>query len=152
MEKGYLDAQTWDQVQAAALAVFQRGQAVARQAGLILVDTKYEFGRAPDGRVLLIDEVHTPDSSRFWQAAAIRNVLPPDRSLRTMTKSSSASPMLARATAAMARSHPCPPACGWQPASAISAIYEMLTGQTFAAGDYPVEPRLETNLQRAGLL
>ena len=70
VEKGYLDAQTWDQVQAAALAVFQRGQAVARQAGLILVDTKYEFGRAPDGRVLLIDEVHTPDSSRFWQAGS----------------------------------------------------------------------------------
>ena len=45
-EQGYLDAGTWDEVQAAALALFRRGQAVARRAGLILVDTKYEFGRA----------------------------------------------------------------------------------------------------------
>jgi phosphoribosylaminoimidazole-succinocarboxamide synthase len=66
VEKGYLDAATWDQVQAAALAIFHRGQEVARKAGLVLVDTKYEFGRLPDGAVVLIDEVHTPDSSRFW--------------------------------------------------------------------------------------
>ncbi|MBN1937443.1 MAG: phosphoribosylaminoimidazolesuccinocarboxamide synthase [Anaerolineae bacterium] len=68
VERGLLDADTWAQVQAAALAVFKRGQAIAQRGGLILVDTKYEFGRAPDGRVMLIDEVHTPDSSRFWVA------------------------------------------------------------------------------------
>src|SRR5919197_48757 len=67
-EKGFVDPQTWDQIQAAALAIFKRGQEVARRAGMILVDTKYEFGCAPDGRVVLIDEVHTPDSSRFWKA------------------------------------------------------------------------------------
>jgi phosphoribosylaminoimidazole-succinocarboxamide synthase len=66
VEKGYLDAATWEQVQAAALAIFKRGQEVAEKAGLVLVDTKYEFGRLPDGTVVLIDEVHTPDSSRFW--------------------------------------------------------------------------------------
>jgi phosphoribosylaminoimidazole-succinocarboxamide synthase len=66
VEKGYLDAATWDQVQAAALAIFKRGQQVAEKAGLVLVDTKYEFGRLPDGTVVIIDEVHTPDSSRFW--------------------------------------------------------------------------------------
>ena len=45
-----------------------RGQTIASRAGLILVDTKYEFGLAPGGHVILIDEVHTPDSSRFWPA------------------------------------------------------------------------------------
>ena len=59
---------TWNQVMAAALAIFACGQEVAAKAGLILVDTKYEFGRTPDGQVVLIDEVHTPDSSRFWPA------------------------------------------------------------------------------------
>jgi phosphoribosylaminoimidazole-succinocarboxamide synthase len=68
VERGLLDAATWQQIQAAALAIFERGQEVARQNGLILVDTKYEFGRAPGGEVMLIDEVHTPDSSRFWLA------------------------------------------------------------------------------------
>ena len=59
-----LDAATWEQVQAAALGIFRRGQAVAQRSGLILVDTKYEFGRAPDGQVMLTDEVHNaPDSS-----------------------------------------------------------------------------------------
>ena len=67
VERNLLDAKTWDQVQAAALAIFKRGQEISRKAGLILVDTKYEFGRAPDGTVMLIDEVHTPDSSRFWK-------------------------------------------------------------------------------------
>jgi len=70
VERGYVEAAAWAQVTAAALALFRRGQEVARRAGFLLVDTKYEFGRAPDGALLLIDEVHTPDSSRFWTAAA----------------------------------------------------------------------------------
>jgi len=66
VERGFVDANTWEAVQAAALAIFRRGQEIAQSAGFLLVDTKYEFGRAPDGTVMLIDEVHTPDSSRFW--------------------------------------------------------------------------------------
>ena len=54
----------------AAIAIFQRGQQIAAQHGLILVDTKYEFGRCTEtGEILLIDEVHTPDSSRYWIAS-----------------------------------------------------------------------------------
>jgi phosphoribosylaminoimidazole-succinocarboxamide synthase len=67
VEHGLVDAATWEAVQAAALAIFRRGQAIARSAGFVLVDTKYEFGRAPDGTLMVIDEIHTPDSSRFWQ-------------------------------------------------------------------------------------
>jgi phosphoribosylaminoimidazole-succinocarboxamide synthase len=69
VSKGVLPAELWAQVQAAALAIFARGQAVADQAGLILVDTKYEFGMI-DGKLALIDEVHTPDSSRYWNKAS----------------------------------------------------------------------------------
>jgi phosphoribosylaminoimidazole-succinocarboxamide synthase len=65
IERGLMDADTWQAVQKAALAVFQRGQELANRAGLILVDTKYEFGLI-DGEVTLIDEIHTPDSSRYW--------------------------------------------------------------------------------------
>lgn len=49
-----------------SLAIYQRGRDLAEAAGIIVADTKFEFGRLPDGRVLLIDEVLTPDSSRFW--------------------------------------------------------------------------------------
>jgi phosphoribosylaminoimidazole-succinocarboxamide synthase len=68
VERGFLDQATWDTVQEAALAIFKRGQKVADAAGFCLVDTKYEFGRSLDGTLMLIDEVHTPDSSRYWKA------------------------------------------------------------------------------------
>ena len=64
---GLVEPALWQQVQNAALAVFRKGQEVAAEAGLILVDTKYEFGLI-DGQLALIDEVHTPDSSRYWIA------------------------------------------------------------------------------------
>jgi phosphoribosylaminoimidazole-succinocarboxamide synthase len=55
----------WAEIEEVALALFGRGQEIARKAGLILVDTKYEFGLV-EGKLTLIDEFHTPDSSRFW--------------------------------------------------------------------------------------
>ena len=67
VEQGLVEPALWEQVQDAALAVFHKGQRVAAEAGLILVDTKYEFGLIDD-RLALIDEVHTPDSSRYWIA------------------------------------------------------------------------------------
>jgi len=59
----------WAGIVAAALALYERGAELAAARGLLLVDTKYEFG-AIDGELTLIDEVHTPDSSRFWYADA----------------------------------------------------------------------------------
>ncbi|MBN1655984.1 MAG: phosphoribosylaminoimidazolesuccinocarboxamide synthase [Deltaproteobacteria bacterium] len=63
---GRLTAAEFDQVAEYAMALFALGQKLCAARGLILVDTKYEFGKTPDGRIVLIDEIHTPDSSRFW--------------------------------------------------------------------------------------
>ncbi len=52
-----------------AMALFAAGQRIAAERGLILVDTKYELGKTPDGRIVVIDEIHTPDSSRYWKSA-----------------------------------------------------------------------------------
>ncbi|QYK40886.1 MAG: phosphoribosylaminoimidazolesuccinocarboxamide synthase [Paracoccaceae bacterium] len=68
LARGLLTPGQWDQVSAHAMALFARGQAMAAARGLILVDTKYEFGLTPDGDILLADEIHTPDSSRYWLA------------------------------------------------------------------------------------
>jgi phosphoribosylaminoimidazole-succinocarboxamide synthase len=57
-------------VRDASLALYAHGAAVCERAGIILADTKFEFGVLPDGEIILIDEVMTPDSSRFWEAAA----------------------------------------------------------------------------------
>jgi phosphoribosylaminoimidazole-succinocarboxamide synthase len=56
------------QLRSISLAVYERGRAVAEEAGMIVADTKFEFGRDAAGEVILIDEVLTPDSSRFWPA------------------------------------------------------------------------------------
>jgi phosphoribosylaminoimidazole-succinocarboxamide synthase len=66
--QGLLSRAQWDAVSDYAFALFARGQAMAAARGLILVDTKYEFGLDADGRILLADEIHTPDSSRYWLA------------------------------------------------------------------------------------
>lgn len=70
LSQGLLTAEQWDIVSKYALALFARGQARAEERGLILVDTKYEFGTDKDGRIILADEIHTPDSSRYWIAAS----------------------------------------------------------------------------------
>lgn len=67
-EMGVIDAETFDELEQKALTLFAYGKKLAAERGLILVDTKYELGRAPDGRIVLIDEIHTPDSSRYWYA------------------------------------------------------------------------------------
>jgi len=66
--QGLLSQAQWDHISAIALALFARGQEMAAKRGLILVDTKYEFGTDAAGNILLADEIHTPDSSRYWRA------------------------------------------------------------------------------------
>ena len=66
LSQGLLTSAQWEEVSAYALALFARGQAMAQARGLILADTKYEFGLDPEGRIVLADEIHTPDSSRYW--------------------------------------------------------------------------------------
>ncbi|AES98177.1 putative phosphoribosylaminoimidazolesuccinocarboxamide synthase [Medicago truncatula] len=68
IEKGLMSRDDYAEASEKALRLFEYGQQVASDHGLILVDTKYEFGKANDGSILLIDEVHTPDSSRYWIA------------------------------------------------------------------------------------
>ncbi|KAJ6420773.1 hypothetical protein OIU84_028187 [Salix udensis] len=68
VKSGLMTEADYCEVSSKALSLFEYGQRVALEHGLILVDTKYEFGKGSDGSVLLIDEVHTPDSSRYWIA------------------------------------------------------------------------------------
>lgn len=70
VRRGIVSAELWTRVREAALALFRRGTEIAHGRGLILVDTKYEFGLLPDGSLVLVDELHTPDSSRYWYAGS----------------------------------------------------------------------------------
>jgi phosphoribosylaminoimidazole-succinocarboxamide synthase len=70
IQRGVCTREEWDQISSMAIKLFQYGQKVYRDMGWILVDTKYEFGRTKDGQIKIIDEVHTPDSSRLWVAGS----------------------------------------------------------------------------------
>ncbi|CAO2834439.1 unnamed protein product [Amaranthus hypochondriacus] len=82
IERGLMTKADFDEVSTKALSLFEYGQRVAWEHGLILVDTKYEFGKTSDGTIVLVDEVHTPDSSRYWIARSyeerFRNGLEPE--------------------------------------------------------------------------
>jgi phosphoribosylaminoimidazole-succinocarboxamide synthase len=67
-DSGLVDPAIWDQMVEVTFALFARGQELAKKGGLILVDTKYEFGVDEEGTLVLIDEIHTSDSSRYWKA------------------------------------------------------------------------------------
>jgi phosphoribosylaminoimidazole-succinocarboxamide synthase len=69
LSSGAVSAADFDHAAEMAHALFAAGQKICAERGLILVDTKYELGKTPDGEIVVIDEVHTPDSSRFWVEA-----------------------------------------------------------------------------------
>lgn len=151
-EKGLLDERTWNQVQTAALAIFKRGQEVANKAGLILVDTKYEFGITPGGSVMLIDEIHTPDSSRYWKANTYQTKFNAGEEPENFDKEFV---RIAYAEKGYRGDGEIPPMPNelWAAASErYITIYEMLTGKTFEAGEYPIESRLLNNLKQTDII
>lgn len=68
LKRGIVSKEDYEILEKYTRALFQRGTEIAAQRGLILVDTKYEFGKTKDGEIVLIDEIHTPDSSRYFYA------------------------------------------------------------------------------------
>jgi phosphoribosylaminoimidazole-succinocarboxamide synthase len=147
--KGLVAAALWREVEAAALELFARGQELARQSGLILADTKYEFGTTRAGELLLIDEIHTPDSSRYWVAETYEARLSRGEEPESLDKE-----VVRRALIdAGYDGHGMPPtleAAVWEATSQryIDA-YERLTGLTFQPGSYPVEDRIREVLGHA---
>jgi phosphoribosylaminoimidazole-succinocarboxamide synthase len=75
IKRGLITPAQWHTVSGYALQLFARGQARVAERGLILADTKYEFGVDKDGTIVLADEIHTPDSSRYWIAATYEQAL-----------------------------------------------------------------------------
>ena len=141
VERGLVEPALWEEIQQAALAVFKRGQQIARRAGLILVDTKYEFGLI-DGKPALIDEVHTPDSSRYWIADSYEAVRGSDREPESFDKEFLRLWFVGQGY----RGDGPPPAMSpefiAQVAERYIAAYERLTGRPFVPGAQPVAERI----------
>jgi phosphoribosylaminoimidazole-succinocarboxamide synthase len=145
IERGLVPPDLWGEIQKAALAIFRRGQEVARKAGLILVDTKYEFGLI-DGKPALIDEIHTPDSSRFWVAESYERVRGTDQEPENFDKEFLRMWFVERGYRGEGDPPAMPPEFVAQVAQRYIAAYERLTGETFMPGKQPAEERIRAAL------
>lgn len=142
IERGLVPESLWQQVESAALAVFQRGQTAAREAGLILVDTKYEFGLV-DGELVMIDEIHTPDSSRYWTAESYAEHAPEHFDKEFLRLWFAKQGYHGEGT---------PPKMSDEFVAQVAAryisAYERLTGRDFVPGEQPAADRIARNLAR----
>ena len=133
LARGLLDADTLEEAADLALALFARGTEMAAEQGLILVDTKYEFGRAPDGRLLVIDEIHTPDSSRYYYADTYTDRLEAGEPQRQLSKEFVREWLMANGFRGLnGQTLPdMPPEFVAEVTSRYVELYETLTGETF---------------------
>jgi phosphoribosylaminoimidazole-succinocarboxamide synthase len=137
LSRGLVPPALWEQIETAALALFARGQEVARRAGLILVDTKYEFGLL-NGQLLVIDEIHTPDSSRYWTLESYEQGSEPEHFDKEYVRLWFA----AQGYRGDGPPPSMPPDFVAQVAARYIAAYEQMTGQEFVPGAAPATERI----------
>ncbi|PZO01710.1 MAG: phosphoribosylaminoimidazolesuccinocarboxamide synthase [Hyphomicrobiales bacterium] len=145
---GLLTQQQWDMVSGYALALFARGQALAAARGLILADTKYEFGTDAEGKILLADEIHTPDSSRYWMADSYRARFEAGGKPESFDKDFVRNWVVARCDPYKEQLPPIPAELIAQTSNVYVRAFEAITGQAFVAppaGEPPLE-RIRRNL------
>jgi phosphoribosylaminoimidazole-succinocarboxamide synthase len=146
---GLLTQQQWDEVREKALALFARGQAMAADRGLILVDTKYEFGTDAAGNILLADEIHTPDSSRYWLASGYAQAFAAGTRPPSFDKDVIRAWVAARCDPYRDPIPEIPPEIIAQTAGVYIDAYEAITGQAFVpdtSGATPLD-RVRANLR-----
>jgi phosphoribosylaminoimidazole-succinocarboxamide synthase len=149
LHRGLLSREHWEQVSDYALKLFARGQAMAAERGLILADTKYELGLDEDGRIVLADEIHTPDSSRYWLASSYQDRFERGERPESFDKDFVRAWVSARCDPYKDPIPAIPEELVLQTAEVYVRAFETITGQAFApppAGE-PVLQRIRGNLQ-----
>jgi phosphoribosylaminoimidazole-succinocarboxamide synthase len=146
VERGICSAADWEQLAQLALRMFDLGTRRAAERGLILVDTKYELGRDPAGEILFIDEIHTPDSSRYWYADSYEDALRSGGDPRALDKEF----VRRRLVADGYDGKGSPPALTdeirLEAARRYVELFERVTGRTFVPDLQPPAERIRRNL------
>jgi phosphoribosylaminoimidazole-succinocarboxamide synthase len=149
--EGFVTQDLFDRIRQTALALFARGQDIAAGRGLILVDTKYELGTDENGGLVLIDEIHTPDSSRYWRldsyAARFNAGEEPeyfDKEFLRLWFIKNSDPY------ADAKLPDAPEDLVQELSRRYIQMYEEIAGEKFKHGETPVLPRIERNLKAFG--
>jgi phosphoribosylaminoimidazole-succinocarboxamide synthase len=146
LAKKLVTPEQWQMLSRYALALFARGQEMAAKNGLILVDTKYEFGLDGDGHIVLADEIHTPDSSRYWLASSYAERFQKGEKPESFDKDFVRNWVAARCDP---YKDPIPeiPADLIRDTSLVYIrAYETITGRRFVPGEQPPLPRIRRNL------
>jgi phosphoribosylaminoimidazole-succinocarboxamide synthase len=151
LSRGIVSESDYVQLERYALALFERGTAMAAERGLILVDTKYEFGNL-DGKVYLIDEVHTPDSSRYFYADTYQANLQANQPQKQLSKEFVREWLIANGFQGKTGQTIPPMSDEWvnQITNRYIELFETVTGQPFQATD-DADPisRIEANILQA---
>ncbi|EFH12652.1 phosphoribosylaminoimidazolesuccinocarboxamide synthase [Teichococcus cervicalis] len=149
LERKLLTPAQWEQLNHYALALFARGQAMAAERGLILADTKYEFGTDAEGKIVLADEIHTPDSSRYWKAASFQARFEAGEKPESFDKDFVRSWVAARCDPYRDPIPEIPEDLILATAAVYIEAFEMITGQRFELPPaQPVLERIRANLAR----
>jgi len=143
---GLVDADLYDRAEAMVLRLFAAGQEWAAKQGLILVDTKYELGIDPDGELVVIDEIHTPDSSRYWYADSYEPALAAGTDPKALDKEYVRRWLAERGYKGEGPPPPLPDDVRCEAARRYVETFERITGQAFVPDTEPPLPRIRRNL------
>lgn len=147
VEMGLVTQAEWDELSNYALGLYARGVEVAARQGVILVDTKYEFGRDKDGKIVVIDEIHTPDSSRFWIAETYDAKMAAGEEPDNINKEFLRLWLANQGYRGEGEMPAIPEEVIIETAEKYIKAYEMITGQNFVAEPGEQLARIETNLK-----
>lgn len=147
-KRGLLTQQQWEFLSRAVLALYERGVEICSRQGIILVDTKYELGIDPEGNIVLIDEIHTPDSSRFWFANEYEKRFAAGEEQKKIDKEYLREWLAERGFRGEGEVPPIPNEVRVETARRYIEAYELITGREFKAEVGTVEERIRENLER----
>jgi phosphoribosylaminoimidazole-succinocarboxamide synthase len=147
LETGVLSARDFDAAAEMCARLFATGQEMAARRGLILVDTKYEIGRRPDGKLVFIDEIHTPDSSRYWYADDYQTRFDANQEPRGLDKEYVRRTLAEQGYTGEGPPPPLSEEVRCEAARRYIALYELITGRTFEPDTEEPLVRIRRNLQ-----
>jgi phosphoribosylaminoimidazole-succinocarboxamide synthase len=149
VNEGWMSQEDWDYCSGKAVELFTFGQKIAAENGMILVDTKYEMGRDEDGHIMLIDEIHTPDSSRYWLADSYEARINAGKEPENIDKEFLRLWFVDNCDPYNDKVLPdAPEELVIELSKRYIQLYEMITGKTFSFPDHeiPINNRIQQNL------
>ncbi len=153
IKRNIIDEKTWNKLQSIVFALFEHGCQVADSHGLILVDTKYELGTDENGEIILIDEIHTPDSSRYWLKDSYQKRFAEQKEPENIDKEFLRLWFKAHCDPYKDAVLPkAPDDLVVELSSRYITLYEMITGSRFSTNNIPVKERILKNLKDAGII